>query len=116
MRNDAILIFDILNAIISLEKFTKKVSKKEFLKNEMMMSACAQKISVIGEASAKLSPSLKKQFSEVPWKEIIGMRNRLVHEYFGIDSIGLWLTIKNDIPEHKKLIRKIYKSLSITNN
>jgi len=113
MRNDTVLIYDILNAIISIEKFTKKVSKKEFIENEMMMSACAQKISVIGEASSKLSPSLKKQYSEVPWKGIVGMRNRLVHEYFGIDSIGLWLTIKKDIPELKKLIRKIYKSLSI---
>jgi len=110
MRNDAILIFDILNAICSIEKFTKKISKKNFLENEMMMSACAQKISVIGEASTKLSPSLKKQFSEVPWKAIVGMRNRLVHEYFGIDSIGLWLTIKHDIPTLKKLIIQVQKS------
>ena len=71
MRNDAILIFDILNAICSIEKFTKKISKKNFLENEMMMSACAQKISVIGEASTKLSPSLKNSFLKFLGRQLL---------------------------------------------
>ena len=71
----------------------------------MLSSAVIKKFEIIGEASARLSDEFKLEHKDVPWKEIIGMRNILIHDYFGTDLGGVWNSIKEDLPKLKDRLR-----------
>lgn len=66
-------------------------------------------LEIIGEASKKISPDIKQTYYNIPWKEIAGMRDKLIHDYIGVDVDVVWKTIKKDIPALEKLIREIEK-------
>lgn len=102
-------IEDVLDAIRKVEKFTAHVSLKNFLKDEKTSFAVIRAVEIIGEAVKKLPNTLKKQYPQIPWREITGMRNKLIHEYFGVDLKVLWDTVKNDIPPLKSLFEKMQK-------
>lgn len=72
-----------------------------------MRYACVKQLEIIGEACRHLSQELKTRFSEIPWVQIVGMRNVFVHEYFGIDSMLVWEIVKNDLPEFKEQLQFI---------
>ncbi len=65
----------------------------------MLSSAVIKKFEIIGEASARLSDEFRNTHVDIPWKEIIGMRNILIHDYFGTDLGGVWTSIKEDLPK-----------------
>lgn len=77
----------------------------------MMRNAVIRSLEVIGEASKKIPGDIKKEYSIVPWKSISGMRDKLIHEYFGIDTSILWETIKKRIPELADNLKKIYQEI-----
>lgn len=79
----------------------------EFKKDDKTSSAVIRKFEIIGEATKKISESLKKKYPEIPWKEMAGMRDKLIHFYFGIDYKLVWQTIKHRIPQIKPLLTKI---------
>ena len=100
-------IFDAINEI---ESYTLDSSKEDFMKNSMMRFACIKQLEIIGEASNYISSEIKVQFSDIEWKQIVGMRHIFVHEYFGIDTELLWEIIKNDLPDLKQSIKSIIDS------
>jgi uncharacterized protein with HEPN domain len=77
----------------------------------MMRYATIKQIEIIGEAADLISDSTRRKFQEIEWKQIIGLRHVLVHEYFGIDSKLVWQIVVNDIPLLKEHIQKILASL-----
>lgn len=77
----------------------------------MVVEACLYNIQVIGEAVSQLPESLKKDEPQIPWALIKGMRNRLIHEYFGTDLPIVWQVIKNDLPGLQTELQRIYKTL-----
>ena len=101
----------ILDAIKEIQSYTEGVDLPAFLANSMMRFASIKQIEIIGEAAAYISEEIKRQFTEVEWQQIIGMRHILVHEYFGIDSQLIWQVIIRDLPELKKAIHQIYTSI-----
>ena len=101
----------ILDAISEIENYTANVDLKEFLGNSMMRFASIKQIEIIGEAANYITPETKQLFSEIEWKQIIGMRHILIHEYFGVDPNLVWQVIANDIPALKKAIQHIYAKL-----
>ena len=85
------------------------MSYEQFIKDKKTLNAVVRSIEVIGEASKRLPLSLKAKNSELPWKEITGMRDKLIHAYFGMDTETIWKTVKENIPQLKQTIKKMAK-------
>jgi uncharacterized protein with HEPN domain len=100
---------DILEAITDIEEFVANMTYEEFVKDRKTLNAAVRSIEIIGEASKKLPDSLKSKYPDLPWKEITGMRDKLIHAYFGMDTETIWQTIKYNIPGLKQTIQKIKK-------
>jgi uncharacterized protein with HEPN domain len=106
-RENKLYLKDILDAISKIEKYTKNLSYEEFFNNLMVIDAVVRNLEIIGEATKNLSKEIKSQYPEIPWREMADMRNKLIHEYFGVDLDIVWKTVKHRIPELKKNLRKI---------
>ncbi len=89
---------DILNSINETSEFTLGMTFDEFLKDKKTINAVIRSLEVIGEASRKISDDLKTQSPDLPWKRMAGMRNKLIHEYFGVDLEIVWAVVKEDLP------------------
>lgn len=105
-RDDA-YILDMLLAARKVESFTKDVTWKKFKADDLLQNAVMHQIQIIGEAARKVSPEYKSAHPQVPWKVIIGMRNRLVHEYFDIIPERVWDVVQNNIFELMQLIEPL---------
>ena len=89
---------------------TEKVSdKEEFVNDETLKRAVVRSLEIIGEASKKIPADFKLRWNEVKWKEMAGMRNRLIHDYMGVNYSIVWDVIKNKIPDLQKQIAKVLK-------
>ena len=109
---DVILFLDhILDSISNINKFLKGCSKNDVINNIEKQSAVIRQIEIIGEATKNLPPDFVEKYKAVPWSNIIGMRNKLIHHYFGVDFETVWKAVKKDLPKLKKEIMKIKKEL-----
>lgn len=106
-------IKDILDSIQDIKFFTKDMSFEEFAKDKKTINAVIRSIEVIGEASKKIPKSIRERYPAIPWRKVSGMRDKMIHEYFGVDVEILWKTIKEDIPPLESLIRKVLEDLNI---
>ncbi|WP_296618471.1 DUF86 domain-containing protein [Marivirga sp.] len=97
----------IIQALNEIEFYTKGIEKQEFLDNSMMRFACIKQLEIIGEASNHLSDKFKNKYARIEWRQIIGMRNVFVHEYFSLDNNVLWDIVSFDIPKLKKELIEI---------
>lgn len=82
-----------------------------FFNDTKTIDAVVRNLSVIGEAVNNIPDEIKIKYQDIPWDEIIGMRNKVIHEYFGVDADILWETIKTDLPIFKKQILKLSKEI-----
>ena len=101
MRDDRERIMDIIEAIERIEKVTSK-GKPLFYKDEMVQVWVVHHLQIIGEAVRALSPEFRSAHPDIPWSDIIGMRNVLVHHYFAIDKDAIWNVVERDLPAMKK--------------
>jgi uncharacterized protein with HEPN domain len=97
----------IYEAILEIESYVKDCDYEEFKSNSMMQYASVKQLEIIGEAANHITPDFKKLYSEIPWREIVGLRNILIHEYFGIDTKIVWDIITADIFMFKSKIKAI---------
>ena len=107
MKSHQILASHILGEINRIEEYTKDMSQQQFLNNFLVQDAVIRNIAVIAEASKKVDIDVKNTFPEIPWRKIIAMRNKVIHEYFGVDFETLWNVVEVDIPELKIHFAKI---------
>ena len=110
MKSDIVYFEHILECINKIQTYSSKLTYEDFIKNEMVLDAIIRNLEIIGEAANKISNKSKEMNPQIPWKQIIGMRNRLIHDYFGVDSGAVWQTLKDDLPELKENIKKISSS------
>jgi uncharacterized protein with HEPN domain len=107
MRESKLLIKDILEAISAIERFVEGIDFEEFRSNDEKSSAVIRKFEIIGEATKALPDNLKEKYPEIPWKEMAGFRDKLIHFYFGIKYELVWQAIKNRLPQLKSSIQNI---------
>jgi uncharacterized protein with HEPN domain len=108
-RDDTVYLLHILDAIASVEEYTRGMSENEFLGNSMAHDAVVRQIEIIGEAARNVSDEFQEKHPNLPWMKMIGIRNKIIHEYFNVNYAIVWDTIKDDLPTLKKNIKKIVK-------
>jgi len=107
MRSDRDRVSDILEAIAKIrERITDSIDS--FLGDEMLQVWVIHHLQVIGEAARSVSPSLKERHPEVPWPQIVALRNILVHEYFGLNMRQVWTVTQKDLPKLEEQIQRIH--------
>ncbi len=104
---DKIRLQHILDAIIEIEHFIKGVDFDDFSSNSMLFSACIRQLEIVGEAANRLSDNLIASNTDVEWRKITGLRNMLIHEYFGLDDKLIWNIIQKNMPDLKEKVSKI---------
>lgn len=97
----------ILESIKLIEKYTKNLSEGDFIKSVQIQDSVIRRLEIIGEAIGKFPKEIKKRHPDIQWDEIYGMRNFLIHEYFGVSIHLVWNTVTKDIPKLKKQMKKI---------
>ncbi|OGY54755.1 MAG: hypothetical protein A2951_01995 [Candidatus Buchananbacteria bacterium RIFCSPLOWO2_01_FULL_56_15] len=106
-RNSKLYLDDIKTAIDKIDRYSKGLSFDLFSRDNLVVDAIVRNLGVIGEAAKNIPNDFKEEHQDIPWNKIAGMRNIIVHEYFSVDAEILWKTIKQDIPELKKLIDRV---------
>lgn len=109
-REFTLFLNDILNAIKKIERYTKGITFEKLSKNDMAIDAIVRNLEIIGEASKNVPERIKRKYPFVEWKEAIGFRNVLIHDYFGIDLEAVWDTINNNLPMLKQNVEKVLES------
>ena len=109
-KDPIIFIKHILESIENIESYSKGITKNKFLDNLMMQDAVIRKLEIIGEAVKNLPESFKKNYLNIEWVKIAGMRDKLIHQYFGVDLDLTFDVIKNELPKLKENIQKILKN------
>lgn len=110
MRDDRRRLEHVLEAISQIERYAVR-GEKAFRGDELIQSWMVRHIQIIGEAARGLSPELRNRYPEVPWLDIMDMRNVLVHEYFGIDPDIVWRVIDQELPDLKRKVVAILEEL-----
>jgi uncharacterized protein with HEPN domain len=104
-RDPLLLIDDILESIALIQQYTDSATKKTFLNDRQMQDAIIRRLEIIGESVKNIPANLKKKHISIPWKQIAGMRDKLVHFYFGVNAHLIWQTIHNRLPALKIAVR-----------
>lgn len=105
--DDLALLGDVLDAIRRIENYVRGVKKQAFLENLMMQDAVMHQIGIIGEASNDISDEFQEKHLNLPWMQMRAIRNKIVHDYRGINLEIIWETVKNDLPALKKQVREL---------
>jgi uncharacterized protein with HEPN domain len=107
MRREILYLTDIIEAADHIARCTESIHFEQFQASELVRSAVVQKLAVIGEAAARVSPVIREQDPDVPWAQIIAFRNILVHAYFGIDWEEVWRVATNRCPVLRRQVARI---------
>lgn len=110
-RDPSVYLDDILEAIRKIESYTKGLSYADFSKSEMAVDAVVRNLEIVGEAVKGLPAEIKRSYPEEEWKKIAGLRDILIHAYFGIDTKILWDVVINKMPKLKVSASKIKNEL-----
>ncbi|MBU1129437.1 MAG: DUF86 domain-containing protein [Nanoarchaeota archaeon] len=112
MKRDLNLFLqDILKNIESIERSVNNLIESSFQKDEDKIDANIRRLEIIGEAFKNIPENFRKKYPEVPWKDVAGFRDILIHGYFGVELKRVWNIIKNDLPVLKKQVKEIVSEL-----
>jgi len=110
-RGDFELLSDIHEAVKRITSYLKNTTSEKFYKDNKTQDAVVRNLEIIGEAAKNVSKPLKDKYSDIPWKEMAGIRDRLIHHYFGVNLDVVWSVAKEDLPLVAKNIKVIIESL-----
>lgn len=107
-KRDDLYVLQIQQRMERINQFLKGVSQSKFLKSELHKAAVIRELEIIGEAARLISPETKIQFPNIPWNQMVGMRNRLIHEYFSIDDTIVWEVAKKELPKLENEFEEVF--------
>ncbi len=110
-RNVALYLKDILQNMRDAEEFIGGLSYDEFTADKKTLNAVVRSLEVIGEATKNVPSAIRQKHPAVPWRETAGMRDKVIHFYFGVDPETVWLAAKEHIPATRPLIEQILQEL-----
>lgn len=105
-RDDTVYLNDMLDAIRQIEQYMRGLEFQAFSEDKMRQDAVVRRFQVIGEAARNISPEFQQAHPNVPWSEIIGMRHKVIHDYFEIDLETIWDTVYSDLPSLEEWIER----------
>lgn len=108
-RDELLYLRHVLDAINIIEEYLYGVDEAHFKATRLLQDGTIRQIEIIGEAVKNLSKDIRKSYPEIPWQDIAGMRDRLIHGYFGVDIEEVWETAKQDLPILKDQVKSILK-------
>ena len=111
IKNPEIFLGHILECIELLEQYTQDVNKTQFESDLKLQDAILRRFEIIGEATKNIPHALKKKHPKIPWKKMAGMRDVLIHQYYGVSLNDIWQVIQKDLPKLKKQIKKMISEL-----
>lgn len=106
MRDNTERLLDIADAIDRINKYAAR-GRDVFENDELVQTWIVHHLQILGEAAVRISEDFQNKHPDIPWSEIIGMRNILIHNYFGIDIDVVWLVIEKDLPELERNVKKL---------
>jgi uncharacterized protein with HEPN domain len=98
---------DIRDAVAKAEQFVAGMTYEQFAADEKTAFAVVRALEIVGEAARKIPESTQARYPRVPWREMMGMRNILIHDYFGVNLHVVWNTVQNDLPPMKPQIERM---------
>lgn len=112
MKKDIrVYLIDIQDSILKIEEYAEGMTQADFFENSEKQDAVMRRLGIIGEAVKNISDEFRKQHSDIPWQDIAGMRDKLIHEYSGIKLGRVWNVIEKDLPVLKKNLDSLMKKI-----
>ena len=111
-KDDSVYLHHIIDAFVQIEYYADGVSQEEFLRNRLLQDGVIRQLEVMGEAARNLSDDLRNEHPEIPWRQMVGLRNRMIHAYFNIDLQIIWEIVQGDMPVLKEKMKRILNVFS----
>ncbi|MDP3685438.1 MAG: DUF86 domain-containing protein [bacterium] len=107
MSNDEAYVRHIIEAIEKIERYLNGVPAEEFTRRDLLIDGVVRELEIIGEAARHFSQEFRSQHPDIPTQDIVGMRDHLIHQYFGVDLDIVWKTVQDDLPSLKAQLQRI---------
>jgi uncharacterized protein with HEPN domain len=106
-RDESVYLRHIMDAIVRIEEYLREVDEHAFKQRNLIQDWVIRQLEIIGESVKNLSPDFRDTYAHIPWQDIAGTRDKLIHGYFGVDIDKVWLMATDDIPSLKTEVTKI---------
>jgi uncharacterized protein with HEPN domain len=111
MKDDSIYLRHIIDAFTQVDHYMDGISHEEFFSNKLLQDGVIRQLEVMGEAARNLSDDFRNEHPQIPWSQMIGLRNRMTHAYFNVNLQIIWEIVRGDLPDLKRKIQCILDNI-----